>query len=81
MCDVCFASKKSSEREFLVPARTNLDLGVKLYILYITSITPKTMVLCCPQACLRSCNLFPPLPFAMSAGLWLVVVLDWVNDP
>ena len=28
LCDVCFDSKKSSGREFFVPART--DLGVKL---------------------------------------------------
>ena len=30
LCDVCFASKKSSEREFFVPAGTHL--GVKLLI-------------------------------------------------
>ena len=28
LCDVCFASKKSSEQEFFIPARTHL--GVKL---------------------------------------------------
>jgi len=35
LCDVCFASKKSSEREFFVPTRTHL--GVKL-------LTPKSVL-------------------------------------
>ena len=35
LCDVCFAIKKSSEREFLVPAGTHL--GVKL-------LTPKSVL-------------------------------------
>ena len=34
MCDVCFASIKSSEREFFVPAGTHL--AVKLLIVSIT---------------------------------------------
>jgi hypothetical protein len=34
LCDVCFASRKSSEREFFVPARTHL--GVKLLILVVS---------------------------------------------
>ena len=33
LCDVCFASKQSSEREFFIPARTHL--GVKLLRVYI----------------------------------------------
>ena len=33
LCDVCFTSKKSLEREFFVPARTHL--GVKLLILVV----------------------------------------------
>jgi hypothetical protein len=28
LCDVCFVSKKSSEREFFVPARTHLDVKI-----------------------------------------------------
>jgi succinate dehydrogenase/fumarate reductase-like Fe-S protein len=34
MCDVCFASIKSSEREFFVPA--GMHLAVKLLIVSIT---------------------------------------------
>ena len=33
LCDVCFASKQSSEREFFIPARTHL--GVKLLRVYV----------------------------------------------
>jgi hypothetical protein len=40
LCDVCFASKKSSEREFFVPAGTHL--AVKL--LKILSISKQTSV-------------------------------------
>jgi hypothetical protein len=30
LCDVCFASKKSSEREFFVPAPAGMHLAIKL---------------------------------------------------
>jgi hypothetical protein len=37
LCDVCFASKKSSEREFFVPAGTHL--AVKLLMLKALFLT------------------------------------------
>jgi hypothetical protein len=36
LCDVCFASKKSSEREFFVPAGTHLDVKL-LNLLFLFS--------------------------------------------